>query len=195
MGVLNPLSSPWPFAQWGLDIMGPFPQAIGNRRWLLIETDYFTKWVEAEPLTNIKDVDAKRFFWRNIVTRFEVPRTLISNNGLQFDSKAFQRYCGKLGIRNRYSTPTYPQRNGQAEASNKVIVSRLKKRLDVAKGKWVDELPYVLWTYRTTPQRSRETPFSMTYGAEAVIPLELRFPTQELISSVLRKIIIHSWTA
>ena len=177
MGVLNPLSSPWPFAQWGLDIMGPFPQAIGNRRWLLIETDYFTKWVEAEPLTNIKDVDAKRFFWRNIVTRFEVPRTLISNNGLQFDSKAFQRYCGKLGIRNRYSTPTYPQRNGQAEASNKVIVSRLKKRLDVAKGKWVDELPYVLWTYRTTPQRSRETPFSMTYGAEVVIPLELRFPT------------------
>ena len=52
------------------------------------------------------------------------------------------------------------------------------KRLDEAKGKWVEELPYVLWTYRTMPQRSTgETPFSMTYGAEAVIPLETGFPT------------------
>ena len=61
---------------------------------------------------------------------------------------------------------------------NKVILSGLKKRLDDAKGKWVEELPHVLWTYRTTPRRSTgETPFSMTYGAEAVIPLESGFST------------------
>ena len=59
--VLNPLSSPWPFAQWGLDIMGPFPKAAGNNRYLLVGTDYFTKWIEAKPLVNIRDVDAKRF--------------------------------------------------------------------------------------------------------------------------------------
>ena len=54
----------------------------------------------------------------------------------------------------------------------------LKKRLDDAKEKWVEELPHVLWTCRTTPRRSTgETPFSMIYGAEAVIPLETRFPT------------------
>ena len=58
-GVLNPLSSPWPFAQWGLDIIGHFPKAAGNKRYLLVGTDYFTKWVEAELLANIKDVDAK----------------------------------------------------------------------------------------------------------------------------------------
>ena len=106
--VLNPLSSPWPFGQWGLDIVGPFPKAIGNKRYLLVGTDYFFKWVEAEPLANIKDVDVKKFLWKNIVTRFGVPRTLISNNELQFDSKAFRRYCCDLGITNRYSTPTYP---------------------------------------------------------------------------------------
>ena len=60
-GVLNPLSNPWPFAQSGLDIVGHFPKATGNKRWLLVGTDYFTKWVEAEPSTNIRDVDAKRF--------------------------------------------------------------------------------------------------------------------------------------
>ena len=103
---------------------------------------------------------------------------LILDNGLQFDSKMFRKYCGELEITNRYSTPAYPQGNGQAEAVNKVIVNELKKRLDDAKGKWVEELPHVLWTYRTTPRRStRETSFSMTYGAKAVIPLETGFPT------------------
>ena len=88
----------------------------------------------------------------------------------------FRRYCGELEITNRYSTPTYPQGNGQAEAINKIIVNGLKKRSDDSKGKWVEELPHVLWTYRTTPCRStRETPFSMTYEAEAVIPLETGF--------------------
>ena len=177
-GILNPLSSPWPFAQWGLDIVGPFPKAVGNKRYLLVDTDYFTKWVETEPLANIRDVDAKRFIWKNIVTRFGVPHALLSDNGLQFDSKTFRSYCGELGITNRYSTPAYPQGNRQAKAVNKVIVNGLKKRLDDAKGKWVEELLHVLWTYRTTPRRStRKTPFPMTYGAEAVIPLETSFPT------------------
>ena len=143
---------------------------------MLVSTDYFTKWVETEPLVNIRDVDAKKFLWKNIVTRFGVPNTLISDNGLQFDSKSFRRYCCELGITNRYSTPVYPQGNGQVEAVNKVIVNGLKKRLDDAKGRWVEELLHVLWTY--TPRRSTgETPFSMSYGAEAVIPIETGFPT------------------
>ena len=124
--------------------MGPFPKATGNKRWLLVNTDYFTKWVKVEPLVNIRDVDAKRFMWKNIVTRFGIPHTLISDNGLQFDSKAFKRYCCELGITNRYSTPAYPQGNGQAEDINKVIVNRLKKLLDDVKGKWMDEVPHVL---------------------------------------------------
>ena len=70
-GVLNPLSFPWSFAQWGLDIVGPFPKAMGNRRWLMVRTNYFTKWVEAKPLSNIRDMDAKKFTWKNIVTHLE----------------------------------------------------------------------------------------------------------------------------
>ena len=151
---------------------------MGNKKYLLVGTDYFTKWVEAEPLANIRDVDAKRFVWKNIVTRFGIPHALISDNGFQFDSKMFRKYCAELGITNRYSTSAYSQGNGQAEALNKVILSGLMKRLDDAKGKWVEELPHVLWTYRTTPRRSTgETPFSMTYGVEAVIPLESGFLT------------------
>ena len=123
-------------------------------------------------------MDVKNFIWKNIVTHFGIPHSLILDNGLQFDSKSFRRYYCELGITNRYFTPAYPQENGQGETVNKVIVNGLKKRLDDAKGRWVEELPHVLWAYRTTPRRSTgKTPFSMSYGAEAVIPIETGFPT------------------
>ena len=127
-----------------MDIVGPFLKAARNKIYRLVSIDYFTKWVEAEPLVNIREADAKKFIWRNIVTRFRVPHTFISNNGLQFGSKAFRRYCCKLGIANRYFTLAYSQGNGQVEAVNKVIVNGLKKRLDDAKGRWVEELPHIL---------------------------------------------------
>ena len=111
---------------------------------MLVGTNYFTKLVETELLANMKDVDTKKSVWKNIVTRFGVRYTLISDNGLQFDSKSFRRYCCDLGITNKYSTLAYPQGNGQAEAINQVIVNELKKRLDNAKGKWVEELSHVL---------------------------------------------------
>ena len=141
---------------------------------MLVAVDYFTKWAKAEALANIRDVDVKKFVWKNIVTRFGVLNTLVSDNGMQFDSRAFRDFCRDLGIINRYFTPAYPQSNGQAEAINKTILSGLKKRLDSAKGNWAEELPNVLWAYRTTPCRStRETLFSLTFRAKVVIPVEV----------------------
>ena len=73
---VNSLSRPWQFAQWGYDIVGPFPKVVGNKKYLLVGTDYFTKQVEVKPLANIRDVDVKRFVWKNIATRFGVPHVL-----------------------------------------------------------------------------------------------------------------------
>ena len=140
----------------------------------MVAMDYFTKWVEAEALANIRDVDVKKFVWRNIVTRFRVLESLVFDNRLQFNSRAFRKFCSNLGIKNKYSTPAYPQSNNQVEATNKAIVNGLKKRLEGTKCRWADELPNVLWVYQTTPRRSTgETPFSLTYGVEAVIPTEV----------------------
>ena len=147
--------------------------------------DYFTKWVEAEALANIRDVDVKKFMWRNIVTKFRVPKSLVSDNGLQFDSKAFRKFCSNLGIKNRYSTLAYPQSNGQAEATNKAIVGGLKKRLKGAKGWWVEELPSVLWAYWTTPKRSTgENQFSLMYGVEAVIPAKVNLCIARIVGFI-----------
>ncbi|XP_028094673.1 uncharacterized protein LOC114294718 [Camellia sinensis] len=126
--------------------------APGNRKFFIATTDYFTKWVEAEPLATIKEKDVKKFVWQNVITRFGIPRALVSDNGTQFDRKLFRGLCEELKIKFYNSTPAYPQSNGQAEASNKTILDGLKKRLEKAKGKWAEELPNVLWAYRTTPR-------------------------------------------
>jgi hypothetical protein len=127
---------------------------------------------------HITDADSKRFVWKNIITRFGIPRVLMSDNGSQFVSGPFKEFCEQYGIRNHFSTPAYPQGNGQAESSNKTLLDGIKKCMEKAKGRWVEELPSILWTYRTTLRSSTgETPFSLTYGVEAVIPLEIGLPT------------------
>jgi len=62
--------------------VGPFLRATGNRRFAIVATDYLTKWIEAEALANIRDVDVKKFVWKNIIMRFGIPETLILDNGL-----------------------------------------------------------------------------------------------------------------
>jgi len=176
---LNPVTSPWPFAQWGLDIVGVLPTAPGGFKHLITATDYFTKWVEAEPLVHITATEVEHFIWKNIISRFGVPYAIISDNGTQFVAEAIKTLCKRKNIRVYNSTVAYPQGNGQAEASNKSISAGLKRRLTNKRGKWVEELPKVLWGYRTTPRRGTgRTPFSMAYGMEAVLPLAATAPTE-----------------
>jgi ribonuclease HI len=176
--ALKPITSPWPFAQWGLDIVGQLPTAPGGFKFLITATDYFSKWVEAEPLVTTTEADVRRFVWRNIVTRFGVPYAIVSDNGSQFVGKELTGLCEEFGIRFFNSTPSYPKGNGQAEATNKTVCAGIKRRLDSKRGRWAEELPRVLWAYRSTPRRSTgQTPFAMAFGMEAVIPLESKFPT------------------
>ena len=99
-------------------------------------------------------------------------------NGSQFISDRTREFCQQWNINLVTSTPRYPQSNGQAEASNKVIISNLKKRLVGAKGRWADELPEILWSDRTTPKVATEqSPFSLVCGCEAVLPAEAIVPT------------------
>ena len=109
---------------------------------------------------------------------FGIPRSIVSDNGPQFDSQVYRNFCQELKIKYLYSTPRYLQSNGLAEASNKTLITALKKRLDSAKGKWVDELLGVLWAYRTTARKPTGiSPFTIMYGMEAIIPTEIGMPT------------------
>jgi hypothetical protein len=102
----------------------------------------------------------------------------VTDNRAQFDGKQFWSWCAELGIWNHYSTPVYPKLNGQVEATNKTLLGTLKKKLDRRKGLWVECVPKVVWSYRTTVKTpTGETPFSLSYGTEAVIPVEIGSPS------------------
>ena len=130
--------------------MGPLPQGKRQMKFLLVAIDYFTKWVEAEALATITKTKVQNFVWKNIVCRFGISRTIISDNGHQFDSQTFRSFCSNLGIKNKYSSPGHPQANGQTEVTNRTLLRLIKSRLVGAKGAWPEELPNVLWAYRTT---------------------------------------------
>jgi hypothetical protein len=151
--------------------MGPFPI---RRKFLVVGIDYFTKWVEAEPFITITEKNVKGFVWKTIICRFRIPRVFISNNGRQFDNSPFREFCEELGIQNHYSYPGHPQANEQVEVTNRSLLKMIKTRLKGAKGLWPEELPIVLWAYkRTTKTPTRETPFWLTFGTEAVILVEI----------------------
>ena len=96
------------------------------------------------------------------------------DNGKQFDNDSFWDFCSQLGIKNHYSFLAHPQANGQVEVTNRSLLKIIKTRLEGAKGIWLEELPSVLWAYRTTARTpTGETPFRLTYVNEAVIPAEI----------------------
>ena len=88
--------------------MGPLPQGKKQVKLLLVAIDYFTKWVEVEALATIMEAKVRSFVWKNIVCRFGIPQTIISDNGRQFDSQGFKSFCSSLGIKNKYSSPRHP---------------------------------------------------------------------------------------
>ncbi|XP_075635275.1 uncharacterized protein LOC142607611 [Castanea sativa] len=171
---LTTISSPWPFAQWGIDIVGPLPPGKGQVRFLLVAIDYFTKWVEAEATTSITEARIRSFVWKSIICRFGISRMIVTDNGQQFDNQGFRDFCSGLGIKNQFLSPGHPHANGQTEVTNRTLLQIIKTKLDAAKGAWPEELPNVLWAYRTTARTpTGETPFRLTYGTEAIIPVEV----------------------
>ncbi|KAJ9556549.1 hypothetical protein OSB04_011163 [Centaurea solstitialis] len=174
---LHSVLIPWPFMRWGMDIVGKLPPAPGQKIYLLVLTDYFSKWIEVGAFSQVRDKEVISFIQKNIIYRFGVPAEIMCDNGSQFISDKTRTFCEKRGIKLITSTPRYPQSNGLAESSNKVIINSIRKRLKGAKGKWVEELPSVLWANRTTPRASTgQTPYSLVYGCEAVLPIEAQLP-------------------
>ena len=180
---LTSITSPSLFQQWGLDILGPLPIGKGQCKFIIVTVDYFTKWAEAEPLATITEQKIRNFVWRAVICRFGIPRALVSDNGKQFDNAKFRDFCVELGIKNYYSSPVHLQSNGQAEVAIRTLKAALKTKLEDLKGKWVEYLLEVLWAYRTTRRSAtRETPFTLACGTEAVAPVKvgLKSPRIEL---------------
>ncbi|GJZ66512.1 reverse transcriptase domain-containing protein [Tanacetum coccineum] len=127
---LTPITSPWPFYKWRIDIAGPFPEGPGKVKFLIVAIDYFTKWIEAKPVATITGNQVKKFIWDNIVCRFGLSGEIVSDNGKQFHDNPFKYWCEKLCIRQCFASVKHPQANGLVERANKSLGEGIKARLD-----------------------------------------------------------------
>lgn len=159
---LMPVINPCPFFQWGIDIVGPFQKSKNQAKFIVVAVDYATKLIEAKPLARIREKEMIQFLMEFIVFRFGVPRIVVTDNGTQFVGEDFTGTLEQLKIKHIKASVAYPQSNGQVEVSNRTILQGLKKRIEETPSSWVDELPNVLWSYRTTPRSATgESPFRM----------------------------------
>jgi ribonuclease HI/transposase InsO family protein len=177
--ALQTIPITWPFAVWGLDLVGPLQKAPGGFSHLLVAIDKLSKWIEVRPLTSIRSEQAVAFF-TNIIHHFGVPNSIITDNGTQFTGKKFLDFCEDHHIRVDWAAVAHPMMNGQVGRANDMILQGLKPRIynDLNKfGKrWMKELPSVVWSLRTTPSRSTGfSPFFLVYGAEAILPTDLEY--------------------
>jgi transposase InsO family protein len=155
--VLQTIPITWPFAVWGLDIVGPLRKAPGGFTHLLVAIDKFSKWVEVRPIANLRAQQAVTFF-TDIIHRFGVPNSIITDNGSQFTGRKFLEFYDKFHIRVDWAAVAHPQTNGQVERANGMILQGLKPRifdqLNKSGRKCLQELPAVVWSLRTTPSRA-----------------------------------------
>nr|GEY03326.1 reverse transcriptase domain-containing protein [Tanacetum cinerariifolium] len=175
---LTLIMAPWSFYKWGIDIAGPFSEWPRKVKFFIVAMDYCTKWIEAKAVATITSGQVKKFVWDNIVCRFGIPGEIISDNGKQFSDNPFKDRCDKLNITQRFASVKHPQSNGLVERANQSMREGIKARLGDGNKNWVEELPHVLWAHRTMIKSSHgDTPFSLTYGTEVVIPTEIGMPT------------------
>ncbi|GJX44715.1 reverse transcriptase domain-containing protein [Tanacetum coccineum] len=130
----------------------PWLRGSGKVKFLIVAMDYFTKWMEAKVVATI--------------------------TGNQLSDNPFKDWCEKLNIIQRFASVKHPQSNGLVESANRSLGEGIKARLGEGNKNWIEELPHVLWAHRTMIKSSHgDTPFSLTYGTEAVIPAEIDMPT------------------
>uniref|UniRef100_A0A2N9I468 Uncharacterized protein n=1 Tax=Fagus sylvatica TaxID=28930 RepID=A0A2N9I468_FAGSY len=159
---LQNMATPWPFHTWGLDLIGPINPASGGYIWILVATEYFTKWVEAIPLRRATGAAVANFIREHIITRFGIPYKLITDNGTPFINKDVREVLEHYRVKHRRSTPYYPQGNGQAEATNRMLLRILSKMVFDYGNNWKAHLADVLWAYRSSPKTATGfTPFSL----------------------------------
>src|SRR4051812_29650741 len=149
-------------------MVGPFRTAKYGFTHLLVMVDKFTKWIEAKPVTSCDGATARRFV-ENVIIRFGYPHSIITDNGSNFSMGELAQFCEEQGIRLDIASVAHPQDNGQVKRTNGLIIQGIRPRLEAplprAAGAWAEELPYVIWSLRTTPNRSTGyNPFFLVYG-------------------------------
>ena len=135
-------------------MVGPFRPTRGSMTHILVMVDKFTKWIEVKPIRKCDGKTTVKFL-KDIILRYGYPYSIIMDNGTDFAEGAFPGFCKEKGVILDLALVAHPQSNGQVERANGMVLSgitpRLIEPLQKLPGCWLDELPAVLWSLRTTP--------------------------------------------
>ena len=138
---LHSMVTPWPFYTWGLDLVGPVNPPSRGYIWILVATEYFTKWAEAVPLRKATGGAVANFIKENIIVRFGVPHRIISDNGTPFVNSDVRKMLEFYQVKHHQSSTYYPQGNGQVEATNKTLIKIISKMSQEYMRGWTTHLP------------------------------------------------------
>lgn len=163
-----------PMERVGMDILGPLPQSRRGNKYLLVVSDYFTRWIEAYPIPDIEAKTICQVFINEFITRYGIPRQIHTDRGTQFTSLLFKEMCEVFRINKSFTTPLHPQSNGLVERFNRTIEDMLSKVVRPDQRNWDEVLPMVMLAYRTSQHESTgHTPSMMMFGREIELPIDL----------------------
>ena len=171
----HPVVKPWPFRGWAMDLMGQItPPSSKQHEYILVATDYFTKWAEAIPLKSVSQQEVIKTIKENIIHRFGIPQHIVADRGTVFYGDEVKACLAGFGIVLSNSSPYYPQGNGQAESTNKVLKGIISRMVEDNPRDWHNLLSDALWAYRTSKKGATGvTPYMLVYGHDAVLPMEI----------------------
>jgi hypothetical protein len=182
---LNPLDlTSAPFEVLGLDFLGPIqPASLEGNNYVLVITDYFTKWVEVIPLPDQTALTTSKAMMERIILYHGPPKAIVTDRGTNFTSELFNHLCRALHIKHRTTTAYHPQSNGLTERFNKTVVEMLRKYLNDGYTNWEEMLGAVAFAYRNSVHSStNETPYFLNHGRDPAMPLDRFFkPPQQFI--------------
>lgn len=174
-GLLQPVEPPRaPFQQVGMDLLGPFPKSSTGNRWIVVATDYLTRYCETRPLPRATASDVADFFIHAVVLRHGAPAVVITDRGTAFTAQLLEEVLTLSGTVHRRTTAYHPQANGLTERLNKTIADMLSMYVDVDHKNWDRVLPFVTFAYNTAVQETTGfTPFRLLHGREVTTMLDV----------------------
>jgi transposase InsO family protein len=158
---LQPIVTSRPMQMWAVDLMGPLPCTASNKKYILVATDLFSKWVETVALENQTAATVARALVEVVVLRHGPPQALLSDQGTNFESMLMKEVCELLGVNKLRTTPFHPRTDGQTERINRT----LKEWISAAGGDWEKELPFATYSLNTSANAATQlSPFEVVFG-------------------------------
>ena len=171
-GNLYPIKVGEPFERIGIDFVGPLERTKEGNKYILVVTDYLTKWPEARAMKEATAKNVVEFIYKEIICRHGCPRVILSDRGTHFRNEIIDGICEKFRIKHKLSSPYHPQTNGLVERFNRTLCEGLAKVTE-RENEWDRYIESVLFAYRTNKHNTtKRTPFFMVYGREAILPID-----------------------